>query len=287
MTIIIKNKLVQEKQDIIRKLDSCSNEERIILNSRLKDLTNLLNTIPKEEIKMETKTLKIKADVLKNFLEKTTVDGMISDCLLTFGKDGLEVGNKDMPGIIAIKGLFGKTNFTEYTECELKVKSSKNLISALSTFGTKIINIVKENNMMRLMDENGGYDFVEAEEITCKLEKLPNLEYDNHVAVDKNVVKDILAKNNIIKDERIVIATKDKQLFFRVGKEVDKAEVKTTYVDDTEKIASFNIEYFSKMANEFDGVFDMYLDSEKPVKFTEKTDKFSIEYYLCPISLVE
>jgi len=291
MTQTIKNNQTKERHDLIRKIDTCDDEqEKKSLEKKLSKLNNVLFDV---EEKMETKEkkeqvlLKCTADMLKTFLEKSTVEGFITDSKLVFGKDGLSVESKDMAGIIAVKSFLDKSNFNSYNETEINVKNNKNFIQALSTFGKNVINIVKEDNMVKLLDENGGFDFVESEETTCLLDSFPKLEFGEPVNIDKNVAKDIITKNNIIKSEKIDISTEKRQLTLSVGKDVDKANVKTSFIGDEKFKTSFNFDYFSKVVNVLNDLFDLYLSSETPVKFSEKTDKYAVDYYLCPITLIE
>ena len=132
---------------------------------------------------------KIKANVLKDFIKKSTVNGTIEDCKLEFKENGLNMCHKDQPGVILVAGVLDKKAFNTYEEMELPIKNSKVLIAVLGTFSDNIINIVKVDNMVKFQDENGGIDLSLAEEVMCFKEGVPELEYDNKVLIKKSMIK--------------------------------------------------------------------------------------------------
>lgn len=230
--------------------------------------------------------LKIKANELRNFVKKTTASGLIEDCKLDFKEDGLHMCHKDQQGVILIGGVLAKTAFNTYEVMEIPIKSSKTLITVLGTFKDNLINIVKEDNMVKIMDENGGIDLSLAEEVSCYKDGLPDLKYDNTVAVKKSMVDTIMQRNSIINTDELKVVLENKKILFKIGKEVDKAEVSEITTCENNLSADFDLPYFQKLTSEMDQIVDLSLSPEAghPSMFEEKSVNYTINYYLTSIS---
>jgi len=229
--------------------------------------------------------IKIKANKLKDFLIKTTADGLVSDAKLIFSVTGLKMQHKDEPGVICIVGLLDKSNFNEYEELILDVKSTKTLINALKTFKDNMINIVKKDNMAKILDENGGFDLALAEKIICYKESQGELAYKNKILVKKSMVDTIVERSSIVASDEVIILNKDKELSFSIGKESDLANSKAISNVEEELKTSFDLAYFKSITAKLDPIFDFSIGvNGMPSRFEEKTDKYSITYYITPIS---
>ena len=228
--------------------------------------------------------LKIKSDLFKTFIKKATANGLIENCKLQFKEDGLHMVHKDQPGVVLIAGILSKEAFNEYETMDISIKSSSTLISVLTSFKDNLINIAISDNMVRFMDENGGIDLAMAEEVTCFKDGAPDLKYDTKVIVKKSMIATITERNNIIKSDEIKISIKDKKLLFNIGKEVDKAEVSELTNCEKDISADFDLPYFKSLTAEMDAIVDLSLSNEFPSMFEEKSDKYTINYYLTAIS---
>lgn len=234
-------------------------------------------------------TLKVKAEIIRNFLVKTTADGLVKDCKLVFGAKGLEMMHKDENGVVLIQGLLDKSVFGEYEEMTLEVKDTNTLLKALRTFKDNLLNIVRENNMAKIFDENGGFDLALAEQVDCHFDKeLPALEFNNTILTKKSMVTGIAERQGIVASETVLVQNANKELVFQVGEQVDHAQVRMPTNCDVEVSAVFDADYFNKLAKNFDAVFDLSIGFEgTPSRFVEKTDKYAITYYLTPQTVQE
>ena len=226
---------------------------------------------------------KIKAENLKRFLKKTTANATIEDCKLKFTVDGLEMQHKNMQGTIFIKGVLPKTSFDEYETMEINIKNTETLLKVLDTFGDNIINIVKENDMIRIMDSNGGIDLSVAEAIECYKETAPELEYTNAFVMKKSMIDTIVKRNSIIKSDEITMELKDKKVKLDIGDRIDKANVYENVTSEEEVKATFEFALFDKLTSQMDILLDVSLSNDKPTRFTENSEDYSIEYYLINI----
>ncbi len=236
-----------------------------------------------------TKMLKIKANLLKDFIVKTTANGFIPDCKLRFTSNGLEMGHKDSAGVILIVGVFATTNFAEYEVCDIDVKSTETLIKSLKTFKDNVIQIVKQNNVVKIMDENGSFTLTTAEKVDCYREGgVPGLTYDHNILVKKSIIDSIVEKSSIIKTEDVIVNNVNNKLTFTIGKESDTASMDLMTTVKDSKSATFNLEYFKKLTDHLDTIFDLSIgDGGTPSKFLEKTDKYTVVYFLTPNTVVD
>lgn len=228
--------------------------------------------------------LKIKANELLTFIKKTTASGKVEDCSMKFIAEGLSMIHKDEAGVILIGGLLSKTAFSDYEEMEINIKDTGILLKTIASFKDNVINIIKKDNMLRILDEDGGFDLALAEKVQCVKDAIPDLEYDNKSLIKQSSVTTILERNKIVKSEDVNVVIENREIIFGVGKESDKAHTKSiTNFEGTKKVV-FDYVYFEILATNFDPVFDMCIDEELPSSFEEKTDKYTIKYFLTPIN---
>jgi hypothetical protein len=228
--------------------------------------------------------LKIKASELLNFIKKTTADGQVEDCSLRLKPEGLSMIHKDEAGVILIGGVLSKSSFSEYEEMVINVKDTKVLLDTLKSFKDNIINIVKKDNMMRILDEDGGFDLALAESVKCVKDAIPEFAYDNKSLIKKSSVLTILERNKIVKSDEIKVNMENKEITFEIGKESDKAHTKTLTSYEGKKNVSFDYTYFQTIVSNLDPVFDISFDKDFPSLVEEKTDKYTIKYFLTPMS---
>lgn len=229
--------------------------------------------------------IKIKADILKPFVEKCTSNSTITDMRLCFTKKGLEMTHKDEPGVIFIAGILNKSAFAQYEECVISLPVTSAVIETLKSFNDNIINIVHDDHTVRILDENGGIDLVQAETVTSAQEGIPDLSYDNKILVKKSMIDTLMARDKIIKSDNVSIKVCDKELVMEIGKESNKAHTKAISGYDGEVSSIFDLPYFKKLTEKLDPIFDLSLSNEGlPAKIEEKTDKYHIIYFLTPMS---
>ena len=229
--------------------------------------------------------MKIKANILKDFVTKCTANGLIEDCKLEFKEQGLNMIHTDLQGVIFIVGVLDKSAFDEYEQMTLEIKSTMPFIKALATFGDNIINIIKKDLMAKIMDENGGFDLALAEQITCARDNMPVLEYNNVLIIKKSLFDIIYKRNEIVQTDEIEINVGNKEINFMIGKESDKAQSKTITSFEGNGSAKFDWDYFKNLTLNMGMIVDMSLGFKGvPTKFIEKTDKMCVTYYLTPIT---
>ena len=234
--------------------------------------------------------IKIEANKLLKFFNKVSVNNTLIDAKLQFKEDGLYVCGKDAAGVLATDGFFKKENFTEYEIVEINIKDTTKFAMALSNQGSDIINIVKEENMINIIDKNGSLNLVEAESISSyeegMKEKFTGLTYEGSVDILKSNINDIMNKNKIVKGNSITIENVNKELFFKIGEEIDKAETKSISVLESEIKTKFQMSYFELITGVIadNVIFKFGIDGLSPAKIEEVDPMYSINYYLAPLS---
>jgi len=223
--------------------------------------------------------LKIKADILLGFLRKTTANGLVEDCKLKFTKEGLDMQHINLQRNVMIQGVLPKDIFDSYENTEINIKNTETLLKVLATF------IVSSDNMVKIMDRNGGIDLSLAEKVECynaeAIAKVSDIEYDNSAVIQKSTFDVIKKRNDIIKSEQIVVELKDKKMILAIGDKIDKANVIQDVTVDANCRVVFEYDLFDKLSKQFDVMVDVSLTAEAaPSRFAENGDDYSITYYL-------
>jgi len=266
----------EQKQDIQGEIEK--------LQIKIKDVKTKEEPTKTEIKNGGKKMIKVKANILKNFIQKTTGNELIQDCKLNFTEKGLVMTHKDSPGIIFISGTLYKTNFVEYEEMSIDIKSTITLIKTLKSFKDNVINIIKEGNMAKFFDASGSLDLATAEMIECFKDVKLDFKYDNISTIPKIVIDTVIERNSIVATEEMMINIENKQVSFVLGQESDVAQTHCDTRFEGKKSVLLNFDYFSKLAGVFDTVFNMSIhdDEKTPMKFSEKTNEYEIDYYLTP-----
>jgi hypothetical protein len=226
-------------------------------------------------------TTQIRANVLKTFIDKATVNGLVEDCKLVFTDNGISMRHKDLPGVILVEAELSKDAFEVFEKVsDINVKNSKTLSSVLKTFGENIVQIVVKDNQVVFQTENGGYQLTLAEDVVCYKDKSPELSYAGETFIPVGQLKLIVERNKIVNSDLVYVTNKDSQLALKVGKESDTADVIISS-DITDEIATqFDATYFEEITKVFNEVATVSLDSKKPSKFVEKANGMTVTVYI-------
>lgn len=235
----------------------------------------------------EGKKMKIKAKALRDFLIKSTADGLVTDAKLEFLATGLQMRHKDPVGVVYVAAFLNKTEFLDYptTELILEIRDTDVLLRMLKSFGEDIIQITREGNMAKIQSESSSFDLALGEKIECfKPGDIPKLEYSHSIICKKSMVETIIEAAKIVKSETVEATNKDKKFNFNIGKESDKAKVFCESLVDEELKTIFDLKYFERVSNALGMIFDLNIGGEMPSKFTEKSDKHNLLIYMSPVS---
>lgn len=230
-------------------------------------------------------TTQIKANVLKTFIDKATVNGLIEDCKLVFGPNGIDMLHKDLPGIILVDAHLDAEAFEQYENgFTIEVKNSLMLSKILKTFDAEIIQITKEGSQALFQTEKGGYQLTLAEDVICWKEQKPELDYENVSVIPASQLNKIVERNKIVNHDTVYTILQANKFHLKVGKENDEASVIIDTEAKGEYVTQFDSVYFEKITAVFNDVVKISLDNAKPSKFTESVDKMTVTVYLTKLA---
>lgn len=228
--------------------------------------------------------MKIKKDVLKNFLQKVHMqaDQQINECVLNFDKEGLKVGANSPSQQARAMGWLKTNGFKEYEEFgELGINDMSTLIKVIDRFG-EILTLKHEGNVLTVNSEGKKVDveLVDTSFITTDT-KEPNLQFEDVFVIHSKKVSEIFKDASLNKDTIITVETVEKKVkFSNTGKykfvhtldaETCKGGVKVSYGQPL-------IDAISNL----DGNLEMSVKKDYPAKVLEKTENSVITIIVAP-----
>jgi len=229
--------------------------------------------------------MKIDAEKLKIFLEKISLKQTIPTALLNFSKEGIKA-NLHVANIAMTTSLLKKEAFTEYEALgEIGIRNIATLIEMLRRYKNKQIQISMENNKLKMVSENGSafYVLCNKEYVDNHLEKSPNFEkLDGGVNIDVAKFESIKDASNILNVKEIFLVIKDKKMtLYTENESGDKIteELDIDYKDCSSKYG----EYLHKVIEVSDGVVNIALANDYPIRVKEKKEHYQIQYTVAPL----
>lgn len=237
--------------------------------------------------------IKIDAKKLKEYLEKVTLKGIISEFVLEFTEEGIVVNNKTPEGGNAVISLLKREVFTEYESMNKKfgIKNSDKVVNVLSTFsGT--VNIDAQENLLTFYNKSKSASFVLAKPefmTDTVLDKIPEAfeKFDEGFTLDSMYFTNALKNTSILGSDVMDIKLRGNELNIQVGE--------NNFDKITEKV---NIEYKDvkvRFQNTMKVVIPCLtssvnfsvLEDNAPARFICKTDDFVIKFIVAPIDVSE
>ena len=229
--------------------------------------------------------MKIQANDLVNFLEKTSLKGNINTAVLEFNAQGLKV-QVQTSNIAFVKGELKKEVFKEYEAIgQVGIKNVQMFNALLKRYGSNIVSLKKENNVLKIISETGStfYVLCEPEMVDNYIDKEITLEkLDKGFEIDSAKLSSIKTAGDILKVNEILIEIKENKLVMTTSNDIgDKIteEVAVEYKDVKGKYG----ELLQKIIEVISGKVKISLDVEYPIKVSENKESYSIEYIVAPM----
>lgn len=170
--------------------------------------------------------MKIKSTLLKNFISRIYLDGVIEKCLIDFGKEGMKVELKNPSGVLAMVGFLPKDKFEEYKELGVVPIGNLDMLSKKLAFFNDDIVIVKEQEEdgierlvlkgntthKHMLSEIDSFDSFEIEN------KIDGIEFDEEIDIDVNIFKDTIKCAGIYEANRMTLELSKKEIKTIIGK---------------------------------------------------------------------
>lgn len=231
--------------------------------------------------------MKIITNKLVDFLEKSTLNGVINTSVLNFTDDRLKV-MLTTANIAFVRGNLKKKVFQEYEAIgEVGVKNNSLFISLLKRYGAKVVKLEVQENKLVIVSETGStyYVLADKESIDNHI-ATPNIPFEEKLDGGFNISAgkfvDIKKGADIIKTKEIVLEVKDKVLKLIVTSEVGDIiteEVACDYKDVKGKYGSL----FLNIIDVIEGTVNVSLNDDFPIRIREATDEYRIDFFVAPL----
>ena len=229
--------------------------------------------------------MKINAKTLSDFIKKVTINGSIPDGMLKFQPDGLVITVNDVSRIGAVSGFLKSSNFIEYSQMNVPIKSFATLISVLSSM-TGNVSLSTDKNIFRIISDSNAFDMIMSDEqfLECNLAELPTLGHDGGFELDGNFWKTVEKNTQILRTTKIgvVAEVKSNMFYVRTGEDgFDKgtANIAVDYKDVSARYGPTFLEFISVMS----GKLFVSFNNNYPILITSKDADSMIRWMIAPI----
>lgn len=228
--------------------------------------------------------MKIKRDVLTSFLNKSKMEGTqaIDECILDFQKEGLKINANSPPKQARVMSWLKTPAFKEYEAVgKIGVNDFANFIKFLGHFGD-IITLSKEGNLLTIKSEQKSSDVeLVAENFIVGDTGEPKLEFEETFSIPSTKLHEIFKDVQMNKDAVLTIETEPKKVIFKnTGKYKFQNEIQADSCKGGSTV-KFG-ELFIDATTNLDGVLEMSVKKDYPIKVMEKTDNSVITLIVAP-----
>ena len=229
--------------------------------------------------------MKIQADILRKFIQKTSLNGLIEGSVIEFTDNGIKIWNRNVQGSVAIFGLLKKECIKDYeVKSNIGIKSNSVLLKLLKRFVGEI-EFVSINNVLTIVNEKKKVEIVEGNEnyIDSKITQEINLEYSN---APLNISVDIFTNsvNNMSDLEamhlKIIINNKVMELI--AGEEgFNKVSERHNIEYDNMNVMVGTV--FKDVVTQLDNNIWASFKDNCPIQIVEGNDNYNVKYIIAPL----
>jgi len=229
--------------------------------------------------------MKIKANVLKNMIEKVTLNGVVPTSLLEFEETGLKI-KLQQSNILFSKGFLDKKAFTEYEVIEaVGIKNNQMFIALLKRYGNNIIKLVKEKNKLKIISETGStfYTLCDKDMVDNFIEKELELDkLDGGFELNTDKLMSIKTAGDILKVQTTVVEVKDKKLILTVKTDTGDIITEETDVDYKDCYGKY-ADFLQKIIAVVGDKVHIALDVDYPIQIKDKEENILVRYIIAPL----
>lgn len=229
--------------------------------------------------------MKIRKDVLKEYLHKIKMDGseIMSEALFNFTDNGLQVNFISAANTVMVSSTLNTTAFVEYEAIkEVGVQYIPELYKIIETLGDEII-LTVTGNILTLKSDGKTVD---VELMDSKLLRdVPNKplpEFTENFEIDGNKIQKFLSDISINKEPKVILTTQPGKLLLK-----NTGKFKFTYEVPVEQIkgnvtSRYAIPFVSVM-KQLEGKLTIRLSDSFPLVVEQVTDKYKLKFIIAPI----
>ena len=229
--------------------------------------------------------MKIDSKILRAFINKTSLEGMVQTMSLNFTEEGIKSSISYM-NMIIIHSSLKKEAFTEYEAIgEIFIKNTGFFINLLKTF-TGEISIQKKDIVLKLSNNERTFNTILADEQACEnvyREAYDKKEQPNKVVIEKSQLMRAVDDMKLLGEESMKLIQEGTTFKFKIGdKNYDFSEnlIESNGGQDcTLGVGKTIVNY----ANVVDGLFEMYFGPDVPIRLEERRENLEVTTYIAPI----
>ena len=233
--------------------------------------------------------MKIKANVLRKFLSKITLDGAIQTGLLQFKEEGLYL-KLQAANVVFCEGSLCKTAFNEYEAIgDIGIKNNPMFIALINRYGEKLIELKKDENKLKILSETGStfYVLCDKEMVDNYSEKVPELEQlDTGFTLNSERLDSIKEAADILKVQTTLVIVKENNLVMSVSNDVGDSITEETGVSYKDCAGKYG-DFLQKTVSVVEGQVIISLDENYPIQIKEVRPSYSMKYIITPMVSTE
>ena len=232
--------------------------------------------------------MKIKKEVLTDYINKVSLGGAIPTLNLDFGVDGITTRVMNTGTTAMVLGALKKEAFTEYEALgELFIKDSTMLLNALKTFSDEITVERGTDVTLRLSTSDREVNIMLAEEKICPnlfRDKRPDIKPTTFVVADKSLLNLTLNDMKLLNVGSVTFTKVGKELTISIGNENEHDFIKNVLVCEEEGDAVVSVAaYFKEAVSSMSDEITLHLGTDMPVIIDDKTEFIETETFLSPL----
>lgn len=232
--------------------------------------------------------MKIKANILKNFIDKASLGGHIMTINLNFEESGLSSCVRDAMNVSMTNTFLKADAFTDYERIgELFIKDSSAFSFYLKSFQDEVAIEKLDNYMIRLYDGTRDAYIILGSDIVCDnvyRGELPVIESDAILKVCKDDFKVSITDAKKIGVNVINLSMSDGELRIGVGDKGQSDFFVSRVKVNTDKVADVNIgPSFFKFLEIVSSDFNLGVKSDYPIVINEENADIKFKAIIAPV----
>jgi len=227
--------------------------------------------------------MEISAKIITKFLRKIAMDDKqsLTDCLLDFTKDGLQVNTISTTNLVGVSGTLFASAFKSYDSIgKVGFSDFSKVIRVFDRFGGDVT-MKKEGNLFNIKGDNKNVSVELMDEKFFDYKPLPSIDYDLSFTIKDTELADIFKDVKMNSDATMIISTMtDKVMFSNTGKY--KFE---TFIKAPAMIEGTRAEFGASLIDatiRLEGDLLMQIKADFPLFVTEKSDVNIINVMCAP-----
>jgi len=235
--------------------------------------------------------MNIQQEILEKFIKAVKMDSTakVTECILTFGDDGLSLKALTSATAVFMSGVLNKSNFEAYENIgDIAVRDLGELYDVVKRFDKKEKLKLANQDPFLVIEANKVFKIktVNKETITS-LPALPNIDGTNVLKLTTDQLDDFIQDLNAVKAESFIVSVQPKKVIF-YAKELHEciSTFNGDMLNDEMKI-KFGKPLISALSGIKGELTITFVKSDYPIKIHYKTEQMNIVFIVAPMASEE